>query len=200
MKLEEWMEFFRGHRDKKLFSTSDLRTLTGEERSSMSVQLSRLVRSGLVAHPVRGWYVNPYKAPTDEELAMVIRIPSYLSMEYALSRHDILSQRVHSLTLVTTRLPYTYDTDERIFEYHQIKRPLFWGYSTQNGIQIADPEKALLDLIYIGVVRGGAISPSTLGSLMDDMYPEDLDRKRLAAYARKFDLATRKILSEECGL
>ena len=200
MKIEEWLEFFKKNKNKKLFSTSDLQTLTGEKKPSMSVQLSRLVRSGLIEHPVRGWYINPFKTPTNEELAMVIRNPSYLSMEYALSKHNVLSQRVYTFTLVTTKLPYSFNTNDHIFEYHQVKKVLFWGYTTHNNINTADPEKALLDLIYIRAVKGRTSDHSFLRSLLDDMYLEDLDRKKLDSFSKKFDKTTRKILSNKCRI
>jgi len=195
LKIEEWLDFFKKNTKKKLFSTADLQTLTGEKRPSMSVQLSRLVGSGLIERPVRGWYVNPFRTPSDEELAMVIRNPSYLSMEYALSKHDLLSQRVYAFTLVTTKLPYSFQTHDQIFEYHQVKKSLFWGYKRDNDFSAAEPEKALLDLIYIRAVRGQAFDDSSLESLIDDMYLEDLDRKKLLDYSKRFDKTTRKILS-----
>ena len=99
---------------------------------------------------------------------MVIRRPSYLSLEYALSRHGILSQNVFTLTLVTPKLPYTYRTQGGIMEYHQIKRTLFRGYVAEGSVLVAEPEKALLDLVYIRYVRGMELGGSALDSLVDD--------------------------------
>ncbi|KAA0014073.1 MAG: hypothetical protein FE037_03000 [Thermoplasmata archaeon] len=48
LKSDEWLLFFKRHRDKKIFSLSDLSQLTGEDKSSLYVQLTRLVKSGLV--------------------------------------------------------------------------------------------------------------------------------------------------------
>ena len=127
---------------------------------------------------------------------MVIRRPSCLSMEYALSRQGILSQNVCTITLVTTKLPYTYRTGDSVLEYHQMKRSLFRGYAIEGTVLVAEPEKALLDLIYIRHVRGKYMERSSLDSLMDDMYLEELDRKKLLSYAEGFDRITRKILSE----
>ena len=198
VKIEEWMEFFKKNRRKKIFSTSDLVLLTGEDRPSLSVALSRLVATKLIERPVRGWYVNPFNTPTDEELAMVIRDPSYLSLEYALSKHNILSQTVFTYTLITTKLPYSFRTEGKIFEYHQVKRDLFWGYRTEGDIKIAEPEKALLDLLYVRYVKGRG-STTTLTSLMDDMYLEDLNKKKIAAYSKRYDKKTQNILSEKCS-
>ena len=178
MKVNEWLEFFRAHTVKNIFSLNDLKVLTGEDTSSISVQLSRLSKSGLIKNPIKNWYTNPFNTPNSEELSMVLRAPSYFSMEYTLSRHGILSQDVHTYTLVTTKLPHTYRSDEDIFEYHQIKRSLFWGFKIEGTVQVAVPEKALLDLLYIRYTRNRNASERTILSLMDDMYLEELDKSR----------------------
>jgi hypothetical protein len=117
-------------------------------------------------------------------------------MEYALSKHNILSQTVFTYTLITTKLPYSFRTEDKIFEYHQIKRDLFWGYRTEGDIKTAEPEKALLDLIYVRIVKGRG-KKTTLESLMDDMYLDDLDKKKIVSYSKKFDKKTRMILIEK---
>lgn len=48
MKVDEWLNFFKKHKEKKLFSLSDLVQLTGEDKSSLSVQLTRLVKAGVI--------------------------------------------------------------------------------------------------------------------------------------------------------
>lgn len=48
VKVDEWLDFFRQYKEKKLFSLSDFIQLTGENKSSISVQLTRLVKSGVV--------------------------------------------------------------------------------------------------------------------------------------------------------
>lgn len=197
MKVDEWLGFFRKHSNKKIFSLQDIVLMSGEEKPSVSVQLSRLVRSGIVERPVRGWYVNPFDPPSAEERSMVIRRPSYLSMEYALSRQGILSQNVFTITLVTTKLPYTYRTGDSVLEYHQIKRSLFRGYTREGTVLVAEPEKALLDLIYIRYVRGRYLNRSSLDSLIDDMYLEELNREKLVHFAEGFDRITREVLSEK---
>jgi len=197
--VDEWLDLFRENRGKRLFSLSDLVLLTGDRRSSLTVQLSRLVSSGVIERPARGWYANPFALPSDEEVAMVIRRPSYLSMEYALSRHGVLSQQARVLTLVTTRLPYTFRSGDTVFEYHQVKRSLFRGYRVEGEVQVAEPEKALLDLVYVRYVRGRGMARRSLDSLVDDMYLEDLDAARLSRQAELFDTKTRMVLEQLLG-
>ncbi|MEW5932396.1 MAG: hypothetical protein AB1816_02245 [Bacillota bacterium] len=199
MRVVQWMRLFKQYRDKHLFSLSDLIQMTGEKRQSLLVQLSRLEKAGLVERAARGWYLNPFNPATPEEVATAIRFPSYLSLEYALARHSVLSQFPYTLTLVTTRLPCILDTDRTRFEYHQVSRRLFWGYRPLAGTPVAEPEKALLDLVYIRHVRSRELSAERLESLFDDMYLEELDLGKLAAYARRFGTATERALAAALG-
>ncbi len=193
MKISGWLELFRDHPEKHLFSISDMAQLTGRKREVLQVELTRLVKSGTVERCARGWYSNPFSPPTPEEVAMVLRHPSYISMEYALSLHSILSQTTFTITLVTLRGPYTYRMGERVFEYHQISGKLFWGFERRGEFSVAEPEKALLDLIYIRHVRNREFDMEGLKSLLDDMYPDELDKETLGEYAHMFGGQTLKV-------
>ncbi|KFI34528.1 hypothetical protein HY00_01050 [Peptococcaceae bacterium SCADC1_2_3] len=59
------------------------------------------------------------------------------------------------------------------------KRKLFWGYYTRDGVNIAYPEKAFLDLLYIRHLKNGEMSEERLFSMWDDMYLEELNQERL---------------------
>jgi len=193
MKMDEWLALFRTHSQKKLFSRSDLTQLVDEPIDSIAVQLTRLVQNNILSHVARGWYANPFHPPTTEEIAMVLRNPSYLSLEYALSHHGILSQRAYTLTLVTTQKRYLYERKEAVYEYHQIKKALFWGYTEEDNIFVATPEKALIDLVYLRMVHGD-LSMDRFGSLLDDMYLEDLDTEKITEYSQRFGGKTKEII------
>ncbi len=196
MKVDVWLSFFKQHREKKVFSLSDLIQLTGEDTSSLSVQLTRLVKAGVITRATRTWYENPFMPPSAEEIAMVLRCPSYLSFEYALSKQGVLSQSVYTLTLVTTKLPYVYTTSRTVYEYHQISRSLFWGYQQSGTVLIAEPEKALLDLIYIRGVSNSELSLDAMASLVDDMAMSAFDLGKLHRYSQKYSPGTRRMLTD----
>ncbi|MBU3901845.1 MAG: hypothetical protein KKE04_00560 [Candidatus Thermoplasmatota archaeon] len=196
MRIPEWLRLFRKHPEKHLFSTGDLLQLTEQRKDVLLVELTRLVKSGTIERTARGWYSNPFYPPTPEEIAMVLRHPSYISMEYALSFHSVLSQSTYTITLITTRQPYIYRRGKSVFEYHQITRGLFWGFEKMDDFYMAKPEKALLDLIYIRLVRNREFSPHGLMSLIDDMYLENMNKDRLEKYANIFGGKTLKIVGE----
>lgn len=196
MKISDWLALFKEHPEKHLFSTSDLFQFTGEKKDALLVQLTRLVKSGTLKRAGKGWYSNPFYPPTQEEVAMVLRHPSYISMEYALSFHSILSQTTYTITLITQKQPYTYRHEKGVFEYHQISKKLFQGFKKMNGFLMAEPEKALLDLMYIRCVRNRELNPEGIMSLIDDMYLENMSKDRLEIYANIFRGKTLKIVDK----
>ena len=196
MKVDEWLGFFKQHKEKKLFSLSDLVQLTGEDSSSLSVQLTRLVKADVIRRAAHMWYENPFTSPSVEEISMVIRYPSYLSMEYALSKHGVLSQATYALTLISTKLPYTFRTNQAVYEYHQICKSLFWGYRREGIVLTAEPEKALLDFIYIRCANAGKLPVSGAASLVNDMDLSEFNFEKLYQYSKKFSPRTRKIITE----
>lgn len=195
MKIDEWLNFFKKHNQKTIFTLSDLSQLTGIKKSVLSVELNRLIKSNLIQRTSQDFYENPFNQPTIEEIAMVKRYPSYLSMEYALSKQGILSQRAYTLTLVTTKLPIVYKTKDATFEYHQITRTLFWGYKKQGLIQIAEPEKAILDLIYIRNFKTKETSINDIKSMIDDMAFDEIDKNKLIKYSKKYPKKVQEILT-----
>ena len=149
----------------------------------------------MISRVTRGWYANPFNPPSREEVSMILRVPCYLSMEYALSRQGILSQRASTFTLMTTQKPYLYQKGEVVYEYHQLQRSLFWGYKQDGDILVAEVEKALMDLIYIRIVRSKQLSIEQLHSLLDDMYLEDIDVNKLKKDVKQFGGMTQEIVS-----
>ena len=136
---------------KSYFSLMDIRKIAGAEDSSLKVALSRLVKSKQIFKLGGGLYA-PNTAKIDwEKLALEIYAPSYLSFEYALAKYNILSQRPHHLTLVTSQRAKTVITPRSNLIYHHLNPRLFWGYKKNSGALIAEPEKAFLDLAYLSL-------------------------------------------------
>lgn len=102
----------------------------------------------------RGFYANSFSPPSLEEVAGLLYPPSYISSEYALFMHGVMDQAPYVVTCVTLNKTKTFDTDLGRISYFHIKPELFFGYSVQDGIILAEPEKALLDLVYLARKRG----------------------------------------------
>lgn len=194
MKIHEWLQFFKKYEDIKLFHISFLKQYVDESKSTLYKQLYLLVDRDILKRVSRGWYENPFNAPTIEEIAMKLRYPSYISMETLLSDRNILSQGIQKLTLMNLNRSYTFKVKKYLLDYHQLSKDLFWfGYETSNGIHKAYPEKALLDFLYIYYTKKHE-DKETIFSYLDDMYFEMFNKARLQRYLQKFPPSVEQIL------
>ena len=140
------------YRDKRtVFRLSDVAMLTGDtDRVSLSKKLNYYVRTGKLNNPRKGIYAKPdYSA---RELACRLYTPSYISLETVLVSAGIIFQYDSSITTVSY-LSRTVEINEQIFKYRKIKNACLLntrGIIRQTGgINIATPERALLDMLYL---------------------------------------------------
>lgn len=79
--------------------------------------------------------------------------PSYVSMESALSRYNIIPEGVFQVSSCTTLKTNSFDTPIGNFSYRHLKPSLFFGYRLEEWGEyrytIAEPEKALIDYLYL---------------------------------------------------
>ena len=175
--------------NKPYFSLADLEKVLGQRRPSLYVTLNRLTRSGVLVRLRRGVYQVILKAPDIPRIANQLVYPSYLSFESALSRYGILSQIPYVVTFATSQRSRRLLLGDTTVEFRQLKADLFFGYRVTGGLYVAEPEKALLDQLYMAS-RG-------LASLAwDDLTLSTLDLERLRAYAHHFPLAVQAALPQ----
>lgn len=171
--------------NKSYFTIFDLEKILKVKKDSLHVTLNRLVKSGVLIRLKRGIYQPEFKEPELEKTAGELYYPSYLSFETALSRYGILSQIPYSLIFATTKKSkkiYLMDTE---IEYRQLKKDYFFGYVLNNGIYIAELEKALLDLLYM-ISRGKASNDISELSLVN------LKKNKFIQYSKKFPESVQK--------
>lgn len=140
------------YQDKRsVFRLSDVALLTQESsRSSLGKKLNYYVKTGKLGNPRKGIYVKPGYNP--EELACRLYTPSYISFEYVLSRAGVIFQYGASITVVSY-LSRTISIENNEFAYRKLKDAYLLNTSginrRDNGVNLATPERALLDLLYL---------------------------------------------------
>jgi predicted transcriptional regulator of viral defense system len=154
MKFEELLRLLKGE---PLFRSSLL--LAGDiSITSVRKQLSRWVTKGKIIQLKRGLYVvaSPYRLnePHPFLVANMLKKASYISLQSALEYYGMIPEYVSTVTSVTTGRPGLKESVFGRFQYKHIKKEFFWGYRETKVIKdtdvfIAEPEKALLDLIYL---------------------------------------------------
>jgi len=172
--------------EKPFWSVADLEKVLGYgTRKSLLVALYRLTASGTLDRVRRGFYRVSTRPADEAALANVLYRPSYLSFESALARHGILSQIPYAMTFATTRRSKRMTIGGREAEFRQIKKDLFFGYRLEDGLYVAEPEKALLDELYMMKRGRAAVSLEEL----------DVDRL-LKGRLREFSLRFPKVINE----
>ena len=129
-------------------------------------RINDLLRQGVIIRVKKGLYVfgdkhrrYPY---SKELLANLVYGPSYVSLDYALSYHGLIPERVEALTSVTPSRSRRFSTPVGLFIYRQVPaRAYEVGMIRVEGehgqaFLIASPEKALADKIVS--VRGAHIA------------------------------------------
>lgn len=176
--------------DQPVVESSSIITLVGNAKAAR-VQISRWVASGRLIQLKRGYYLlpPPYRKmePDIHYVANILCAPSYVSLVYALGYYGMIPEAVVAVTSVTTRRPQKISTPIGRFEYRHVIPRLFWGFDTKNPlgvmpVQIALPEKALLDLIYF---TAGDVDEKFFESIRLQ-HTDIIDMDRMRDFASKF--------------
>ncbi|MBI2645309.1 hypothetical protein HYW94_04015 [Candidatus Uhrbacteria bacterium] len=165
---------------KSTFTFSDIRKIAEMNDESLRVSMNRLVNSGRVLRIIRGVYAHDLAHIDWEHLAQELYAPSYLSFESVLGRVGILSQKPYALTLATTKRTRTIEAHTMTIRYHHIQPRLYWGYTREHTVFIAEPEKAFLDLAYLSLKGYATYDPSEMDLTV-------LDSAKILRYLKKFN-------------
>ena len=134
-----------------VFRLKDIAILVGEESfQSLNKKLNYYVQTGKLENPRKGIYAKT--GYNIEELACTIFSPSYISLEYVLQKAGIVFQYDSRITSVSY-LSRDVEVGNQQFVFRKIKGSALvntLGIIRQtNHINIASPERAFLDLLYL---------------------------------------------------
>ncbi len=193
------MEELRRRVDREVF---DYRQLVDCLRaySKPRDKIGALMTAGAIVRVKKGLYVfgeSWRRHPVNRELlANLIYGPSYISLEYALSHHGMIPERVAAVTSVTSGRPRRFQTPFELFTYRPISLAAYaigiaQEQSGPDSVLIATPEKALADFICADRRFRPSAPADYAAYLHDDLRiaPErlaKLDLKSLDAIARGY--------------
>ena len=138
-----------------VFTTHELIATSGKSTSTIVQSLNRLVNMGLLIKLYRGvWAEAGDKRVSAFEIIPCLfpRQRVYVSFISALHLHGILEQIPQVMTLASTAHTTTIRTKAGTFSVHQIDPVIFDGfdwYKGEGSFLIAEPEKALVDSLYL---------------------------------------------------
>ncbi len=141
-----------------VFTTHQLSAISKKSPSVVVQGLRILERDGLVVRVYRGlWavsekYISPY-----EIIPLLFPLSSaYLSFISALHLYGIIEQIPQEITLASTSHTRFISTKVGVFSVHHISPEFFCGfdwYKREGKFLIAEPEKALIDCLYISAYK-----------------------------------------------
>jgi hypothetical protein len=110
-------------------------------------------------------------------------------LETALRHYDFIPESVFGITSVTTQKTAQWQTTFGHFSYRTVKPSLFFGYAPMEGTPaflMAEPEKALLDMLYFNAKLRETADFEGL-RLNQDEIRQRLNPEKMAAYLALFD-------------
>ncbi len=164
-----------------IFSLADLQNLMGDESSgSFYRRLTRLQEAGVLIRFTRGFYVTRHFDPLT--LSQRIAPESYVSFGTILARELMIgSIPSHRIMAVKTGPARLYKGASIFIEHLHISEPMFFGFEKNNGINLALPEKAVLDVLYF-YKRGRKFS----FDIYSDIDYSQLDKQRFATFLQHY--------------
>lgn len=145
-----------------LFGAADLAPI-GEKREYLNIILSRYVKRGTMLHLRKNLYVTKSYLDNAERrgifsgyvefTANKMYPPSYLSLDYVLHEHNMLTEIPQNMTSVGLRKTDHFSNNLGNFIYHKIKEELYLGFKVVKkgdfSILKATKAKALFDFLYL---------------------------------------------------
>jgi predicted transcriptional regulator of viral defense system len=134
-----------------VFSSASLaKSLDINKERSVYLIIQKLLRSSILEKVGKNCYILVQKPAHQFLIANYYLMPSYISLESALSYYGILSQFPTEVTSITPLKTTKYVLSNQLFSYAHLKKDLYWGYvKRDDGFLIATPEKAILDQAYM---------------------------------------------------
>lgn len=157
-----------------------------------SYQLSLWQKAGYIGRLKRGlfFFIEEKEKITEEEVSFLLCEPSYLSLEFVLSRHGLIPEIVYAKTAVTTKTTRKFSNVFGNFIYRHIQPKLFFGYEPvelSNGKYLAaDPEKALLDYLYFNLGKINNQKDLEELRINGNELNRIINRKKIDAYLKEF--------------
>lgn len=167
-------------------------------------QLTRWSQKGYIIKLKNGIYAfsKDYEIINGNEVASLIYQPSYLSLESALSFYGFIPEIVYAYVSVTGKTNRKFTNKFGNFIYRHIKSELFWGYrevKTENWrYLIAEPEKAVLDYLYLNMAKINSSDDFENIRFNYDMLGMTLDKEKFIMYLQAFGIIKMERWAAKC--
>ena len=138
------------------FETGDAAARLDLTNGHASVVLARLTAAGHLVRLRRGLWALPERVdPFTLPGLLTAPLPSYVSLQSALYLHGMISQVPTITYAVSLARARQYTTPLGVISVHHAVPGFFFGFEEagRQGAQVASPEKALVDFLYLAPAR-----------------------------------------------
>ena len=141
--------------NRPVFTTFELAALSGKSLSVTTQALNFLAREGLIFKIYRGIWTETGSKRLSQYAVIPFLFPrqrAYVSFISALHLYGIIEQIPQVITLASTAHSKVVRTKIGTFSVHRIAPSFFYGFNWYRGagsFLIAEPEKALVDSLYL---------------------------------------------------
>lgn len=141
--------------ERPIFTTREVVAVSARSSATVIQCLNRLARQGLLVKLYRGVWADPGQraiSPLDVIPYLFQRQRAYVSFVTALHLHGIVEQVPQTVTVASLAHSRVIRTKAGVYSVHQISSNFFKGFDWYKGegrFLIADPEKALVDSLYL---------------------------------------------------
>lgn len=149
----KFLEFKNRFQEYIVFSFNDIKKLYPK---FYRVQLNQWQDKGYIKKIINKYYIFSDLKINEGILFLIankIYQPSYISLEMALYFYNLIPETVYSITSVSSKQTYQFESALGHFFYQKIKDSLMFGYQLMDfenhKFKIAEIEKALLDYFYL---------------------------------------------------
>lgn len=157
--------------------------------NALNQDIKRWTNEGVIIRLKNGLYVTKTfvdrslkEAGYVELLAGVMLAPSYLSLEYVLQKHNLLTEGTFTITSVSTKSSRRFVSSLGTFTYKTVSPKFYFGFEQKrfgkNIYYEAKVSKALFDLIYLRSAGIDPRDPSTIDELRinwNELAPEEFN-------------------------
>ena len=186
------------HNKYYIFSFEDILSFfPDEKKDNLKKLIYRWKNKGLIYSLKRGLYELTYPKDfviPDLHVANKLYMPSYISLETALSIFSIIPEVSMAVTSITTKPTRKFKNKHGLFTYHTVRSHVFTGYyvEKEGGFDalIAEPEKALVDFIYFRTYRRKAYNfrKFIIDERLDKDILSNLKHEKLKYYAKLYNI------------
>lgn len=172
-----------------IFTPQDLKIIFGASQRAVEGFLHYNTKNNSFIRLKKGLYILKRNPPTDYVIANHLYVPSYISLDTALSFYHLIPETVYAVSSITNKPTREIVALDRLFEYRKIKKQAYTGFiaTRVDGtvVLIATPEKAVADLLYfVSLGKRDFNDRIKLGRINDQklkQYLKVFDQKRLTS-------------------